>query len=346
MKKYVMLFTFTAAAIALIFTAGRSVESSMIRASAYKVTPISVEDTVTCTGKVEDYPGNSIYATKPGIVTKLYVKVGETVSAGQAIMDIVPNETAAASAELSSAATAAQSAYQEYYKYLQNGKSSAPTAFDFAAAAQSIGDAQKYYTIYAANPGTVEYLAVSYEGAFISSNAPAVKIKNDNGMRVRLTVDESQVANLKVGQKVQISGVGFKNSVYSGSVVSISDTAKQTLLTTGQQTVVEVIASVDKPGDDIKPGFTAKAKITTSQSNKVLCVPYEAVREDSDNNEYVFCDVNGKVKRVPIVTGREFDTGFEVKSGLKANDIVIMNPDDVSEGQKVIIVKLTEGGNT
>lgn len=343
MKKYVMLLTFTVVAIVLIVVAGRSVESSMIRVSAFKITQSTVEDTVTCTGTVENFPGNSIYAVQPGIVRKLYVKLGDTVSAGQAIMDIIPNTSA--SADLSSAAANANNAYEAYYKYLQNGTSTASSAIDFSTAAQTNGDAPKSYTISATNAGTVDYLAVSYEGSYISSNAPAVTIKNGNGMRVRLTVDESQVSDLKAGQKVQISGVGFKNSVYSGSVVSISDTAKQTLLTTGQQTVVEVIASVDKPGVDIKPGFTAKAKITTSQSNKALCVPYEAVREDSNNSEYVLCVVGGKAKRVPIVTGREFDTGFEVKKGLKANDIIIMNPDDVSEGQKVIIVKLAEGGN-
>jgi RND family efflux transporter MFP subunit len=344
MKKYVMLFTFTVAAIIAIVAAGRSVENSMIRVSAYKVTPCTVEDTITCTGTVEDYPGNSIYAIKPGIVSKLYVKVGDTVSAGQAIMDIIPNATAAATAESSSAAAKAQSVYEQYYKYLQSGGiSSASSAI--GAAAQAVEGTQDSYTISATNAGTVEYIAVSYEGSYISSNAPAVKIKNNKGMRVRLTVDESQVADLKQGQKVQISGVGFKNSIYSGSIISIADTAKQTMMATGQKTVVEVLASVDHPGDDIKPGFTAKAKITTSKNDKVLCVPYEAVREDSNNKEYVFCVVDGKVKRVPIVTGKEFDTGFEVKKGLKANDIIIMNPDDVSEGQKVILAKITEGGS-
>jgi hypothetical protein len=36
------------------------------------------------------------------------------------------------------------------------------------------------------------------------------------------------------------------------------------------------------------------------------------------------------------VTGREFDNGFEVKSGIRANDLVITDPDDVSEGAKIV----------
>lgn len=352
MKKYVMLYTFTAAAVALILLAGHSVESTMVRVTAVRVTETAVEDTVTCAGKVEDYPGNSIYAVRPGIVRKIYVKVGDTVSAGQPIMDIVPSSsTSSDSSSSSSSATDYGAAYQAYTKYLQMQSNQTSSSGGSSAAASSsqnsseTSDGTDVYTLEAVNSGTVKSLGVSYIGAFIGATSPAAVIQNGNGMQVRLSVDESQIADLKKGQKVQISGVGFKNSVYSGSIVSISSQAKQMLLTTGQETVVEVVASIDHPGEDIKTGFSAKAKITTSSSNRVLCVPYEAVQEDSDGHEFVFCDVSGKAKKMPIITGREFDAGFEVKSGVKANDIVIMNPNDVTDGGKVVLVKLAAGDN-
>lgn len=355
MKKYVMLYAFTAAVVALILLAGHTVESSMVRVTAMRIAQTTVEDTITCAGKVEDYPGNSLYAPQAGIVSKLYVKEGDTVSVGQAIMDITPNTVSASSAssDSSSSATAANysAAYEAYSKYLQGyqpggaspGNASSSSSQDYS---QEYSNSAGVYTLKAVNAGTVKSLAVSCVGAFISPSAPAVVIKNGNGMQVRLSVDESQISDLKTGQKVQVSGVGFKNSLYSGSVLSVSNEAKQTLLTTGQETVVDVVASVDNPGVDIKPGFSAKVKITTSQNNRVLCVPYEAVREDSNESEYVFCEVGGKAKKVQIVTGREFDTGFEVKNGIKAGDIVITNPDDVSGGDKVVIVNMAVGGNT
>lgn len=355
MKKYVTLYAFTAAAVALILIAGHSVESSMVRVTAMRITQSTVEDTITCAGKVEDYPGNSLYAPQAGIVSKLYVKVGDTVSVGQAIMDITPSNASASSAssDSSSSSTAAanySAAYEAYSKYLQEyqpgGASSGNAGSSSTDYSQASSNSAGVYTLKAVNAGTVKSLAVSAVGALISPSSPAVVIKNGNGMQVRLSVDESQISDLKTGQKVQVSGVGFKNSLYSGSVLSVSNEAKQTLLTTGQETVVDVVASVDNPGADIKPGFSAKVKITTSQNNRVLCVPYEAVRENPDESEYVFCEAGGKAKKVPIVTGREFDTGFEVKTGIKAGDIVITDPDDVSDGKKVVIVKMATGGNT
>jgi RND family efflux transporter MFP subunit len=342
MKKYVLLYTFTAIMVAAILMSGQAMKNSVTRVTTVKVTPSTAEDTVTCTGKVESFPGNDVYATDPGVVQKIYVRVGEKVTAGQAIMDILP--ISSSSTTSSAAVPSYNSAYEAYAAYLSRSQSQSSagagetSSSDTQSSNFSSGSeaGSKIYTLKASNSGIVESLSPSSTGAYVGVEKPSAVIRNENGVQVRLSVDESQVSNLKEGQKVQISGVGFKNSVYTGSIESISSEAKQAISTTGQETVVEVIASVKKPGSDIRPGFTAKAKITTSQSNHILIVPYEAVREDSQENEFVFCVVNGRAKKVSIVTGREFDNGFEVKSGIRANDLVITDPDDVSEGAKIV----------
>lgn len=343
MKKYVMLYTFTAAAILSIVLAGQSVKNSMDRVITVKAVPSTVEDTITCTGRVESFPGNNIYATKPGVVQKIYVQPGDKVSAGQAIMDILP--TSSDHSASSSAAPDYSKAYEAYAAYLLKSQSSTSESSGVQSGVPYSNESSSaVYTLKTATSGVVDSVSPSSAGSYVSATSPAATIRSANGVQVRLSVNESQVSNLKKGQKVQISGVGFKDSVYSGTIESISGEAKQTILTTGQETVVEVIASVNNPGTDIKPGFTAKARITTSQNSHILSVPYEAVREDPEENEYVFCAVNGKAKKVPIVTGKEFDNGFEVKSGIKANDIVITNPDDVSDGDKVVVVGTMAGG--
>ena len=97
--------------------------------------------------------------------------------------------------------------------------------------------------------------------------------------------------------------------------------------------------SVTSPKSDIKPGFTAKARIITSQSNNVIVAPYEAVRADESGQEYVFCLKGKRAVKVPIVTNREFESGFEVLSGLEAADLIIVNPDAVTNGDAVIARK-------
>jgi hypothetical protein len=167
-------------------------------------------------------------------------------------------------------------------------------------------------------------------------SSAVMTISSNSDLQIRLPVNESQVSDIKVGQKATITGVGFKNSSYSGTVKSISSDAKQVTTTNGQDTVIDVIVSVEKPNTDIKPGFTAKAKIVTSESSNILVAPYEAVRADNNGNEYVF-KLNGKqAVKVPITTNREFDNGFEIKSGLNKNDKIVLNPDNLTNGAWVI----------
>lgn len=349
MKRYVLLFTFTAVSIAAIILSGYAGMRSMLHVSAVKVSAGTAEDTVICTGKVESIRGNSIYASKPGIVETVYIKKGEKVTLGQPLMDILPISVSASSNSSSSSSafsdsnySGAAQAYAAYLKAIQSGSNSSIPSLPNV----NTGDTKTgtKYTLRATASGVVESIAAEAAGAYVTSDSPAVVIRSKDGLQVRLSVDESQASNLRVGQRVQISGVGFKNSSYSGEIKFIASEAKQLISATGQETVVEVLTSVDNPGDDIKPGFTAKAKIITSQRSQVLTVPYEAVGEDASGREFVYY-INNKneAKKVPIITGREFDNGLEVKSGIKKNDFVITNPDKVFDGAKVVPVSSGAG---
>lgn len=335
MKKRVMLYAFTVALIAAILISGQMIKNTMIQVTVVKATPSTAEDTVTCTGKVETLDTNNVYAKDSGVAEKIYVKEGDKVKEGQPLMEI-----SYSSSSSSSAAPSYNSAYEAYAAYLgssqSTGSDNSSENSSSTGSEENPADGKNLCTLKAPVSGVVESVAPSMAGSYISSDKPAAVIESENGVQVRLSVDESQIADLKAGQKVQISGVGFKNSVYSGVIESISSEAKQLVSASGQETVVEVIASVQNPGADIKPGFTAKAKITTSHSNNVIILPYEAVREDSNGNEFVYRIIKKKAKKTLVETGREFDSGFEIKSGIQAKDLVITDPDDVYEDAQVI----------
>lgn len=338
MKKYVMLCAFTVIMIATVLISGQMIKNTRVKVTTVKITACTAEDTVTCTGKVESLAGNNVYSLDSGYAEKIYVKPGDKVTAGQPLMEILADTSSAVAS--SSSSSTYNSAFDAYEAYLKNSKLPSSVSSENSSLPSSDSNSnEKSQTsiLKAPTSGVVQSIAVSAAGSYINAKKPAVVLQNENSVQVRLSVDESQIADLKTGQKVQISGVGFKNSTYFGKVESISSEAKQLVTATGgQETVVEVIASVKNPGADIKPGFTAKAKITTSNSNNVIIVPYEAVREDVNGNEYVFVLKNGKAKRTPVITGKELDSGFEIKSGVQTKDSVITNPDDVCDGSEVI----------
>ncbi|MFU0833347.1 MAG: HlyD family secretion protein [Oscillospiraceae bacterium] len=309
MKRYFILFTCTLIALSAIFLIGSTIKKTILKINVIKLEPVSEVESVVCTGKVEAVPGQNVYAPANSIVKKIYVKAGQKVEKGQVLMDVAVNSFQNAASD------------ESYACYVD---------------VQSEENLEKVNTLTAPISGTVAFITSADTGYYVNPTSPVVIIRGDTGIQVRLNVNESQISDIKVGQNVEITGVGFKNSCYSGTVKEISSEAKQIATTVGQETVVEVLVTVNEPKEDIKPGFTAKAKIITSTNSSVLVVPYSAVQADHNGAEYVFRVVEGTTVKTPIKTAREFDNGFEVVSGLSADDWIVEDAGNLSEGTHVI----------
>lgn len=317
MKKCVTLFAFTVLAVGAIVIFGTVAKKSVVSVNSVKLSTLTVENFVSCTGRVERIGTTTVYASGTAQIKNVYVKVGDKVKAGDILFSA---QTIAAQTNTSDIPDEYQSLLNQYSSQPQSTASKSDTIMQNIVAPVS---------------GIVTSLPVA-NLSYVTTGNPVAIIADDSGLQVRLSVNESQISDIKVGQKAVLTGVGFKNSSYTGKVKSISPDAKQVVSTTGQETVVEVVVSVDKPGDDIKPGYTAKAKIITSEDNGVLIAPYETVRADKNGNEYVFRINGNKAVKTPITTRNEFDSGFEVVDGLSNNDIIIRDPDSVSNGTRVI----------
>lgn len=313
MKRYVMLCAFTLLSIAMIVIFGTISRNSIVQVSVVKVSPLTVENSVTCSGRVERISTHSVYAPSAAVVSHVYVKVGDKVSAGQSLMDI---EVPAEKSDSSNAAETYESLLKQYSEQGQNAVTTKTITSPYA--------------------GEITSLSATDKGYVQPSVAVAEISESLDQLQVRLSVNESQISAIKTGQKAIITGVGFKDTSYAGTVTSISSDAKQITSTNGQETVVEVIVNVNNPGTDIKPGYTAKVKIVTSKDSGVLIAPYEAVRADKDGNEYVFKLEGKRAEKTPVVTKKEFEDGFEVTSGLSQYDQIIADPDAVSDGTYVI----------
>jgi multidrug efflux pump subunit AcrA (membrane-fusion protein) len=248
MKKFVMLFVFTLIAISGVIIAGIFFKNSIVTVSVVKVEPLTVENAVTCTGRVEHAKTTNVYVKTTSLVKTIYVNVGDQVKAGQPLM----STTTYQNNSTSSASSLTQQAYENYMNGQQSGSPSSSTS------------ETKDEDILAPEAGEVTSITADRLSYAYPSKA-VMAIAGNSNLQIRLSVNESQVSDIKVGQKASITGVGFKNA-YSGTVKSISSGAKQVDTTAGQDTVIDVIVSVENPNADIKPGFTTKAKIITSTS--------------------------------------------------------------------------------
>lgn len=351
MKKYGMLFSFTLILSLLIIHAGNVYKGTYVPVSVVKVSPITAESSVySNNGTVERVDSRNIYAQAGAVVQKIHVKTGDSVKAGQVLMTLSVSSAQDISDTVSLPDSLNEQTYQDlletYYSQIAGGSSSAavPETSSFSEQGSSSAGSStsspaepietKDVEITAPVAGVVTSVAIS-EQETVERNKAVMTVSASSDLQVRLAVNESQISEIKIGQRAVITGAGF-HTVYEGTVTSISSEAKQEYHTTGTETVVEVLVRIQNPKSDIKPGFSAKARIITEESKNVLVAPYEAVRADDDGKEYVYLLHGRKAIKVPVTTRKEFESGFEVLSGLQDQDTIIMNPDSITDGAAVL----------
>lgn len=198
------------------------------------------------------------------------------------------------------------------------------------------------YTPHISINGNVVYSNLSLgKDAAIEAGVSLNKANSDNALCVSLLVSEQNISRISLGQKAEISGVGFEGKTYGATVCKIGDKAQKITTTSGKSVAVEVHLLIDEPDKSLKPGFTAKADIFTGQESSKVIVPYSAVLQDN-GGEYVFVDESSRAQKRYIKTGIELIDGYEVLSGLSANETVITTPKLISsDGER--IVKISEG---
>ena len=338
MKKYVALFTATAGILGAIFWYGsthrkpQTVEAAVIRAQ-------TVSSTVLCSGKVEDAKSYQVDSQVPVVAGSVFVEEGDFVRKGDILMTVDREATVQAlinkywgsgNETLLVQAMAGITDASEWMDYLNDP--------DWAVSA----GLTLPETITAPASGVIRRVQVEAQG-LSGGGSPLFVVAANQQLHVRLSVSENVISDIQPGQSAVITGTGFKNSVYTGSVIKIADSAIQRLNGVSYETVVEVLLSVDQPGEDLKPGLSASATITTGCRENVLTVPYRAIRTDDDGREFVFRCINGKAVKTFVALNEESENGYTVSDGLSDGDVIILTPELAEDGMEVQPV-ITESG--
>lgn len=180
-------------------------------------------------------------------------------------------------------------------------------------------------------------------------------------------VDETDIVNVALGQPADVSVDAIPNKVFKGHVTEVGDQAllRSTGLATSQTTSgqeeakdFKVVITLDQPSDELKPGLSTTAKITTATSKDAIVIPIQSLvmrnpkatlkpgdipttatavsadpagpnsnRPNSDEVQGVFVVSNDKGKlRVhfaPVKTGITGVTDIQVLSGIQPGDEIV-----------------------
>jgi HlyD family secretion protein len=184
-------------------------------------------------------------------------------------------------------------------------------------ARQAVEDA----TLTAPFAGTAAAVNI-HVGDVIAPNTPAITILSPDALRVKLTLGETDLPSVEVGQVGILIFDAIQDATYTLKITSIG------LAPETEQGVVTytALAELTRLGeDDIQPapGMNGSAVITTGEKANVVGVPNAAIRRRGDS-DIVDVLVDGKPETRTIHTGVADTTYTEVTTGLKVGEIVIL----------------------
>ena len=176
--------------------------------------------------------------------------------------------------------------------------------------------------------GQMAGMNTASSGAAASSSAPAadtgettvVTLSRDEEMSVTISVDETDILALDVGQPAELTIESIGKDIYSGTITGIDRTAS-----TGSGVTSYSATITFSKGEFMLGGMTADVVITISGTENVLMVPTDAVNRTSAS-AYVYTAYDEKtgqfIQPVTVSLGVSNKDYTEIRSGLQAGDTV------------------------
>lgn len=159
-------------------------------------------------------------------------------------------------------------------------------------------------------------------GDAVQSGQELFTIARSSGFIVRASIDEQDVAQVRVGARAIISSEDFGDKTLTGRVVEISPTAEHSSdpsNTTGQ---VEATIAINGTLPFLRDGMSANADIVTIHIPHAIAVSNEAIHHDGKRT-YVFIVRNENAVKKFVTTGRVSNTQTLIINGLHEGDIVV-----------------------
>ncbi len=152
------------------------------------------------------------------------------------------------------------------------------------------------------------------------STAPIVTISTLDQLNLRIYIEETDMALIKVGQRVRATFDAYPDQPVSGELTSI----EPALQTVDGTPVIVAWASLEKSTDiNLLSGMAAEVELIAGEALGALLVPVQALRELTPTSFAAFVvQPDGQLKLTPVTIGLKDFANAEILSGLKAGDLV------------------------
>ncbi len=330
-----------------------------------KVTRGNVSTSVTATGTVDAITSVEVGTQVSGLVSKLYVDYNSNVKKGQLLAELdkinLMNSLNSAKSSLVSEKSDLDYQLKNFKRQQMLHKKQLISEADYETAYNSYADAKGKYEAGKANYNTAKTnlgYAMIYspiDGVVLSKEVEVgqtvtasmttptlFKIAKDlKKMQVVANVDEADIGNVAVGQRVSFTVDAYPDDTFSGTVKQV----RQNATTTNNVVTYEVVINAPNENLKLKPGLTANVTIYTKEEANTLTVPAKALRftpdvdiigkgfqvinakniTTDDTHKILWKREGNKLIAIPVVIGISDGTNTEILSGINEGTEVVLN---------------------
>ena len=286
---------------------------------------------ISATGSLSAVDNVDINSKITGRIVEVYVKENQHVTAGQKLLRLDDKTLVATQTQ---AAAKLQNALATYNRYLtlMNQGAIARSEFDTAEADYIVARAS-YDTATSNVNDTI--ITSPIDGSVIGEPTPVgqtvssgistpqvlMSIANLDKMQIETLVDESDIGQVKVGQKVEFTVDAYPDVTFEGIVRLVSRSATKA----SNVIYYTVYVDVDNKDGKLLPTMTARTEIITDKASDVLMVPITCLRSEGKKRYVQVYDEATKTSRnVYVTVGLTSDEKAAVSGDLQVGDKLLV----------------------
>lgn len=290
-------------------------------------------------GRVDADENVALSTEMPGTITKINVKPGDEVHAGQVLAE---TDAKAINQQISDLQTNADLVNQIYEKQKNLWEQKIGTEVQYLQAKTNKESMEKKMAalqeqlrmtkIISPISGTVDAVDVKI-GQAVAPGVPAIRVINFSNLKVKADVAETYASKVKRGSEVIVYFPDMNDSIVTkvNFVARAINPATRTFM-------VEVLLDNKK---EYHPNMVARLNLNDYQSSEpTIIIPVRTIQKDENNATFVYVAENGVAKKRVVSLGKEYSGKAEIKSGLKENDLLVtLGYDLINEGDVIAYKK-------
>jgi RND family efflux transporter MFP subunit len=309
---------------------------AVVEVPTVKVLAVSereVEQIDELTATVQPQVKNSIAPSSPGRIRDILVEVGQQVSKGQKLvqMDV---------ANLSNMESQIENLKRMYKRVSELFSVGGASQQELDNAKLQLDLAQTNMKNMSENtfllsPISGIITARNYDnGDMYAGQMPVLTVMQINPVKLVVNVSESFYTQVKMGMPVDVRFDVYENQKFDGRVNLIYPTINE------QTRTFAVEVKLANANNKVRPGMFARVIFAFGKTKRIVVPDQSIVKQSGSGARFVYVFNNGSVEYKQVELGRRMDTEYEIISGLKSGEqVVVAGQAKLIDGGKARLAK-------